>query len=257
MCGLYPHCKKRVDFRSMMRVYDLLFQDKDAFFRALEKEIIHNKGKPKDERTNKMCKFVYAVFREFFIHSTSSDSEWIAIVNHRIAWPRFVAHTFEAADEMRQCARFADAPKGGDELLFAVNALCRCKGDYTDVYRYRKKEYVPTIIDKMNKTQDTLNNKKRLEIEEIRLAQRLMGALVANGVLTDEEVEPLLRSRHAGPIFNNDPMAANVTHEGLEAALKDSLERYADLQYTVDPQVTAARQLFSVVISAKFYLKCL
>jgi hypothetical protein len=229
----------------MMRVYDLLFQDKDAFFRALEYEIVQNKAKPKKERTNDTCQFVYVVFREFFIHSTASDPEWIKIVNTRIDWGNFTRHTFASADEMRMCARFADAPKGND-LLYAVNALCRRKDEYKDVYRYRKKEYVPTIMDKMNKTQDGLNEKKRDEVEELKAMQKLLDLMVERGYVTDDEIEPLLRSRHAKKHFMGDPVGMNdkgTFTAALDAAFSESLERFDHLQYTVNSSIKVGHSL--------------
>lgn len=40
--GLYPHARRRVDFRSMLRIYGLLFHNKEKFLQALEKESLDN-----------------------------------------------------------------------------------------------------------------------------------------------------------------------------------------------------------------------
>lgn len=156
LAGLYPGAARRIDFRSHIRLYHMLFIDREVFFRALERESVDNKKLPKDKKRNRACRLVYGVFREYFVHLGSRRPEWIEVVNKYIVWEEFVVHTMKNADEMRRCSRLADAPEG-NEFLFVINALYRCR-DYFPlrVYRFRKKNYVRTILDRFEKTQDKL-----------------------------------------------------------------------------------------------------
>lgn len=106
-----------------------------------------------------MCRLVYGVFREYFVHLASRRPEWIEVVDKYIAWEEFVVHTMKNADEMRRCARLADAP-AGNEFLFVVNALFRCKNYFPlGVYRYRKKNYVRTMLDRFEKVKPCAQKK--------------------------------------------------------------------------------------------------
>lgn len=247
LCGLYPGSERKVDFRSMMKIRYMLFIDRNAFFTALEREIVENKARPKGQKLNKACQLVYVVFREYFIYlataGNAASDAWLSVVNRHIKWEQFVVNTLKNADEMRRCARIADAPKG-NEFLFAINALFRCKDDYPlDVYRYRKKEYVAMLMDKFNSTQDGLNQKHRAEADDIRLMQ----GLVEQGVLEAKDVVPLHSTRHAQTLFKSDPvsMLVEAKEEGcpevfgqaLDRALKEAYTRYAHLSYEVDPEV--------------------
>ncbi len=180
------------------------------------------------------------MFREYFIYLATSgqaaSDSWLAVVNSHIKWEQFVVNTLKNADEMRRCARIADAPKG-NEFLFAINALFRCKDDYPlDVYRYRKKEYVAMLMDKFNATQDGLNQKHRTEADNIRLMQ----TLVEQEVLTEKDVMPLHATRYAKPIFLSDPVGMllhqgeEVFSEALDKALKEAYVRFSHLSYEVD-----------------------
>lgn len=122
-----------------------------TFSKALERESEDNKRLPKGKKRNRACRLVYGVFREYFVHLASRRPEWIEVVNKFIVWEEFVVHTMKNADEMRRCARLADAPNG-NEFLFVVNALFRCKNYFPlGVYRYRKKNYVRTMLDRFEK----------------------------------------------------------------------------------------------------------
>lgn len=254
MVGLYPHSEHRVDLRSAIRIYHMLFVDRNIFFNALEKEAQkHEAAKllnPKLKKTNKTCQLVYVAFREFFIHSVRNESEWIDVVNQRINWSDFVDNTVNMADEMRRCARFAHAPDG-DEILYACNALWRCKGEYgSDVYRYRKKEYTATIAEKINRTRDGLHDKKRLEVEEIHMIRALLDRLVDGDILAESELKPLSHSRHLGTLRTNratgvihrDPTQLYRTNPqqfavAVNKALENSYERHTHLAYTVEPHI--------------------
>ena len=112
MAGLYPHCQQRADFRSFMAIYHMLFQDREMFMKALEKEGKDNKAKPKKERTNFTRDFIMTAFSEFFIYTAEcGNSEWIKVVETKIKWTEFRENTLKSADYMRKCARFADAPR--------------------------------------------------------------------------------------------------------------------------------------------------
>ena len=241
LCGLYPGSERRADFRSMMRIRHMLFIDRNSFFDALEREIVDNKARPKGKKLNKACQLVYVVFREYFIYLVTrggASEAWLSVVNRHIKWEQFVVNTLKNADEMRRCARIADAPKG-NEFLFAINALFRCKDDHVlDVYRYRKKEYVAMLMDKFNAVQDGLNRKHRQEADDIRLMERL----VEQEVLEKEDVMPLHATRHAQELFQSDPAGMleqepKLFSDCLERALADASSRYSDLSYEVEEQV--------------------
>lgn len=100
------------DFRSFMAIYHMLFQDREMFMKALEKEGKDNKAKPKKERTNFTRDFIMTAFSEFFIYTAEcGNSEWIKVVETKIKWTEFRENTLKSADYMRKCARFADAPR--------------------------------------------------------------------------------------------------------------------------------------------------
>ena len=246
LAGLYPGSVHRADFRSMMRLYHMIFKDRNEFFTALEREIVENKSRPKGKKLNKACQLVYVVFREYFIYLSSRNSGWIRVVDKHIKWEQFVINTLKSADEMRRCARFADAPRG-NEFQFAINALFRCKDDHPlNVYRYRKKEYVQMLLDKFNYTQDGLHESHRLESEEIQSMQSLMQRIVDQEILDAIDLAPLVHSRHLKSHFRNDPLGfyesctglpsrdGSDFHIKLEEALEESRDRYKHLDYELD-----------------------
>ena len=95
-----------------MAIYHMLFQDREMFMKALEKEGKDNKAKPKKERTNFTRDFIMTAFSEFFIYTAEcGNSEWIKVVETKIKWTEFRENTLKSADYMRKCARFADAPR--------------------------------------------------------------------------------------------------------------------------------------------------
>jgi len=247
MAGLYPHAKNRIDFRSMLRVYGLLFHEKHVFLAALERERLEHEAKPKSQRSttssdnNKTCQFVYVAFREFFIHSVQNNSEWIALVSQRINWRDFVVNTVNMADQMRKYARFADAPKD-NELLHAINALWRCKGDYNkDVYRYRKKSYEQTIIEKMNDAQDELNARKCLVADDIQMINELVDRLVRSEILSYDEIAHIYKNERIRAFGNLDPMTVYKDDTAqftalMRQALAVSEEHHLHLSCVIDPQ---------------------
>ena len=263
MAGLYPHCEKRADFRSFMAIYHMLFQDREMFMKALEKEGKDNKAKPKKERTNFTRDFIMTAFSEFFIYTAEcGNSEWIKVVETKIKWTEFRENTLKSADYMRKCARFADAPRG-NELAHAINALQLIKGTLNHtVYRYRKKNYTATILDGFNAAQDTLGTIKRTEPDEIILMQRMLDNLVEAGILRDEEILPLdeiseddqkpvmelmtsrtfIESHHNPTKFNKDPLTIFRNNTPLfvrkvKRALAASIENMSHVSISLDPTI--------------------
>ena len=221
LTGLYPHAKQRVPFRDMLRIHHLLFHDKDAFLEALEFESKEREEKvaalkamgpagvaaaKKLEAATRTCQLIEVVMREFFIYSVRNNHVWVKVVDNRIKWDDFTAKTLHMADEMRRYGRFADADRGND-LVHAIDALTRCKSTYNkDVYRYRKKPMVQTIVDTINETQDELHERRRREGKEVTLIEGMLQLLVDNEVLDEDDMAPLLPSRHARERFGGDPM---------------------------------------------------
>lgn len=185
------------------------FPNRDIFFRALERESEDNKKLPKGKKKNRACRLVYGTFREYFVHLGSRRPEWIEVVNKHLNWEEFVHHTMKNADEMRRCARIADAPEG-NEFLFAINALYRCKSDHPlQVYRYRKKNYVRTMLERFEKTQDKLIVKRMLIEDEIAVMTHLikrMTSLDGEEEFTDVDLAPLRNSVHLKTLFKSDPL---------------------------------------------------
>lgn len=241
LCGLYPKCFHRTDFRGMMQIYQMLFVHKDIFFTSLEAETVANSKKKKEDRTNDTCMVVYTAFREFFIYSCEDSPEWIAVINQRINWKEFVANTCNMADTMRDKARLADTPKE-DVFKNAIAALKTAKGKYgDDVYRYQKKEYIPMISEKLNKTQDNLNTRKRLELEEMKVIQTLWDKLLSGGIIDEEDVAPIVRSRHVDK-FGFDPLAlyresSDKFVDAIGAALTEAQEWHSVLKATLPTEI--------------------
>lgn len=239
LTGLYPHAQHRVSFRDAMRIYHLLFHDKEGFLAALEFESKERKAwlaedparkKEKKEAATKTCQLIEVVMREYFVHSVRNNRNWIDVVSKRIKWDEFVAKTKFRADEMRRYGRFADAPTGND-FVHAIDALTRAKAMDKVVYRFRKKEYVPTILDAINVTQDELHEKRREEGKEVMLIEAMLDRLVEAEILDEDDMAPLLGSRHLVPRFGGDPMGLFARSPAqfaaaVRAAARDSRHIY-------------------------------
>lgn len=201
-----------------------------TFSKALERESEDNKRLPKGKKRNRACRLVYGVFREYFVHLASRRPEWIEVVNKFIVWEEFVVHTMKNADEMRRCARLADAPNG-NEFLFVVNALFRCKNYFPlGVYRYRKKNYVRTMLDRFEKvslsrthtkryhariltffekTQEKLIVKRMRIEDEIIVMTQLLRRMVSDDMeeeFTEVDLAPLRNSIYNKSVFGSDPL---------------------------------------------------
>lgn len=249
LCGLYPGSVKRVDFRSMMRIRHMLFKDRSTFFSALEQEIVDNRSRPKGKKKNRACQLVYIVFREYFIYLASRNSEWVKIVNHCIKWEQFVISTLKSADVMRSRARFADSPVG-NEFQHAIKALHDCKDKYElDVYRYRKKEYVQTLLEKFNSTQDNLHTSQKEDERDIVVIRELLDRIVDQEILDEIDIAPLNYTRQVKTMFRSDPLGfyqmsdgvpwreGSDFHIALAAALNETERTCAGLQQEVSAEI--------------------
>jgi hypothetical protein len=251
LTGLYPGARQRVPFRDMLRIYHLLFHDKEGFLDALDFESKEraawlaanpNKSKKKEAAT-KTCQLIEVVMREFFVYSVRNNRNWIEVVDKRIRWDDFADKTQHMADEMRLYGRFADAPQGND-FVHAIDALTRCKSTYNkDVYRFRKKEYVHTVSDTINTTQDELHEQRRREGKEVILIEAMLDRLVDAEILDEDDLAPLLQSRHARIRFGGDPVglfrrAPDDFSAAVQAAADDSRHIYDhNLGYAVPAEI--------------------
>jgi hypothetical protein len=252
LTGLYPHARHRVSFPEAMRIYHLLFHDKEGFLAALEFEskerkawVAANPGRSKEEKkeaATKTCQLIEVVMREYFVHSVRNNRNWINVVSKRIKWDEFVTKTMHRADEMRRYGRFADAPEG-NEFVHAIDALTRAKQLDKVVYRFRKKEYVPTILDAINLTQDELHEKRREEGKEVMLIEAMLDRLVEAEILDEDDLAPLLESRHLDTRFNGDPLGLYLRSPAsfaaaVRAAARDSRHIYDhNLGYVVPHEI--------------------
>jgi hypothetical protein len=264
LAGLYPGAARRIDFRSMLRLYHMLYVDREVFFKALERESEDNKKLPKGKKRNRAFRLVCGVFREYFVHLGSRRPEWIEVVNKYLVWEEFVSHTMKTADEMRRCSRLADAPDG-NEFLFVINALFRCRADYPlRVYRYRKKSYVRTMLERFEKTQDKLIVKRmRVEDEIIVMTQLLRRMTSDDGEeeFSEADLAPLRNSVYNKSVFGSDPLGlyqscagsgtwiGSEFHAALLKALAGNKHHYNQIVRLPPPEVK--RTILDYLLRAK------